>query len=51
MKLSSVPSLISDARLAELHRTVDVTRQSPCNGIDIYQEVMRFVRRAIRADA
>ena len=51
IKLSRVPSPISEARLEELHRTIDVTRQSPCNGIDIYQDVMRFVRGAIRSDA
>ena len=39
---------LSEEKLAELRRTIDVTRSSDCHGIDIYRDVQRFVRNAMR---
>ena len=44
IQLTRVPSPLSDPQLSELRTTINVTRQSECNGIDIYEDVLNFIK-------
>ena len=45
---SSILSPLTEEEMAELHRTIDVGRSSDHHGIDIYEEVIMFIRGAHR---